>query len=86
MNIKQRNKKIVIYTTVSNEKFLEIANLLTEESAVPEWFNQLESKYSKAIVRAHGTHHAKQTKENGRNTHDTFLAKLSKNSWSICEG
>jgi beta-carotene 3-hydroxylase len=29
-----------------------------------KWFKQLESKYSKAIVRAHGTHHAKQTKEN----------------------
>jgi beta-carotene 3-hydroxylase len=29
-----------------------------------KWFNQLEGKYSKAIVRAHGTHHAKQTKEN----------------------
>jgi beta-carotene 3-hydroxylase len=27
------------------------------------WFRQLESKYSKAILRAHGAHHAVQTKE-----------------------
>lgn len=27
------------------------------------WFRQLDSKYSKAILRAHGAHHAKQTKE-----------------------
>ncbi|MBP6183998.1 MAG: sterol desaturase family protein [Saprospiraceae bacterium] len=27
------------------------------------WFRQLESKYSKAILRAHGAHHARQTKE-----------------------
>lgn len=26
------------------------------------WFRQLESTYSKAILRAHGAHHAKQTK------------------------
>lgn len=28
-----------------------------------EWFRQLDSKYSRAILRAHGAHHAKQTKE-----------------------
>ncbi len=28
-----------------------------------KWFRQLESKYSKAILRAHGAHHAVQTKE-----------------------
>lgn len=28
-----------------------------------KWFNQLESRYSKAILRAHGAHHAKHTKE-----------------------
>ena len=28
-----------------------------------EWFRQLDSRYSKAILRAHGAHHAKQTKE-----------------------
>ena len=28
-----------------------------------KWFNQLDSKYSRAILRAHGTHHAKNTKE-----------------------
>ncbi len=26
------------------------------------WFRQLESKYSRAILRAHGAHHARQTK------------------------
>lgn len=28
-----------------------------------KWFKQLDGKYSRAILRAHGTHHAKQTKE-----------------------
>lgn len=28
-----------------------------------KWFRQLESKYSKAILRAHGAHHSKQEKE-----------------------
>jgi len=28
-----------------------------------KWFRQLDSKYSKAILRAHGAHHAKQTKQ-----------------------
>ncbi len=28
-----------------------------------KWFRQLDSKYSRAILRAHGSHHAKQTKE-----------------------
>ncbi|WP_235296825.1 sterol desaturase family protein [Portibacter marinus] len=28
-----------------------------------KWFRQLESPYSKAILRAHGAHHAVQTKE-----------------------
>ncbi|NOT36516.1 MAG: fatty acid hydroxylase [Saprospiraceae bacterium] len=27
------------------------------------WFKQLEGKYSRAILKAHGAHHAKQTKE-----------------------
>ncbi len=30
-----------------------------------KWFRQLESPYSKAILRAHGAHHAIQTKEDG---------------------
>jgi beta-carotene 3-hydroxylase len=30
-----------------------------------KWFNQLDSKYARAIVRAHGSHHSKQTKEDG---------------------
>jgi beta-carotene 3-hydroxylase len=30
-----------------------------------KWFRHLESKYSKAILRAHGTHHSKHTKEEG---------------------
>ncbi|GJM34307.1 MAG: beta-carotene hydroxylase [Saprospiraceae bacterium] len=28
-----------------------------------KWFKQLDSSYSKGILRAHGAHHAKQTKE-----------------------
>lgn len=28
-----------------------------------QWFNHLEGKYSRAILKAHGAHHAKQTKE-----------------------
>ncbi|MFT4972395.1 MAG: beta-carotene 3-hydroxylase [Paraglaciecola sp.] len=28
------------------------------------WFKQLENKFSRAILRAHGSHHAVQTKEN----------------------
>lgn len=30
-----------------------------------KWFKQLDSKYSKAILRAHGAHHAVQGKEDG---------------------
>lgn len=29
------------------------------------WFKQLDGKYSRAILRAHGAHHAKQEKEDG---------------------
>lgn len=29
------------------------------------WFKQLDSKYSRAILRAHGTHHSKRDKEDG---------------------
>lgn len=29
------------------------------------WFKQLDSRYSRAILRAHGSHHAKQGKEDG---------------------
>jgi beta-carotene 3-hydroxylase len=29
------------------------------------WFRQLENPYSKAILRAHGAHHAKTTKDDG---------------------
>ncbi len=28
-----------------------------------KWFKQLDSKYSRAILKAHGAHHAKRTKE-----------------------
>ncbi len=28
-----------------------------------KWFRQLDTKYSRAILRAHGSHHAKHTKE-----------------------
>ena len=30
-----------------------------------QWFRQLDSKYSRAILRAHGAHHAKTQKEEG---------------------
>ena len=30
-----------------------------------KWFRQLDSKYSRAILRAHGAHHAKRDKEDG---------------------
>ncbi|MGB1217004.1 MAG: fatty acid hydroxylase [Saprospiraceae bacterium] len=30
-----------------------------------KWFKKLENPYSKAILRAHGSHHAKQEKEDG---------------------
>lgn len=30
-----------------------------------KWFRQLDGKYSRAILRAHGAHHAIQTKEDG---------------------
>ncbi len=30
-----------------------------------QWFRQLDSKYSRAILRAHGAHHAKTQKEDG---------------------
>lgn len=29
-----------------------------------KWFRHLDSKYSRAVLRAHGAHHAKVTKEN----------------------
>ena len=29
------------------------------------WFKQLDNKYSRAILRAHGAHHARKTKEDG---------------------
>lgn len=30
-----------------------------------DWFRQLDNKYSRAILRAHGAHHSKKTKEDG---------------------
>ncbi len=30
-----------------------------------KWFRHLDNKYSRAILRAHGDHHTKQTKEDG---------------------
>lgn len=30
-----------------------------------KWFKQLDTKYSRAILRAHGAHHAKTSKEDG---------------------
>ena len=31
-----------------------------------KWFRRLDNKYSRAILRAHGVHHAKRTKEDGK--------------------
>jgi beta-carotene 3-hydroxylase len=44
------------------------------------WFKQLDSKYSRAILRAHGAHHAKQEKEDGESfgllvVHPKFFGK-----------
>lgn len=40
-----------------------------------KWFRQLDSKYSKAILRAHGAHHAKRTKEDGESFGLLIVAK-----------
>ena len=49
-----------------------------------KWFRQLDSKYSRAILRAHGAHHAKHTKEGCESfgllvVHKKFFGKRS--SW-----
>ncbi len=46
------------------------------------WFRQLDGKYSKAILRAHGDHHANQEKEAGRSfgllvVHPKYFKKRS---------
>lgn len=46
------------------------------------WFRQLDSKYSRAILRAHGDHHANQEKEAGRSfglliVHPRYFKKRS---------
>jgi len=40
-----------------------------------KWFRQLDSDYSKAILRAHGAHHAKRTKEAGESFGLLIVAK-----------
>ena len=47
------------------------------------WFKQLDSKYSRAILRAHGTHHSKRDKEDGESfgllvVHPKFFKKRNK--------
>lgn len=47
-----------------------------------KWFRQLDSKYSRAILRAHGDHHANQEKEAGRSfglllVHPMYFKKRS---------
>ncbi|MEL6987636.1 MAG: fatty acid hydroxylase [Bacteroidota bacterium] len=47
-----------------------------------KWFKQLDSKYSRAILRAHGAHHAKQEKEDGESfgllvVHPKYFKKAS---------
>jgi beta-carotene 3-hydroxylase len=46
------------------------------------WFKQLDSTYSRAILRAHGAHHAKQEKEDGESfgllfVHPKYFKKRS---------
>jgi beta-carotene 3-hydroxylase len=46
------------------------------------WVRQLDSKYSRAILRAHGSHHAKTTKEDGESfgllvVHPKYFKKRS---------
>ncbi|MCB0637180.1 MAG: sterol desaturase family protein [Lewinella sp.] len=50
-----------------------------------KWFRQLDSRYSRAILRAHGAHHAKRTKEEGESfglllVHPKYFRKRS--SWA----
>jgi beta-carotene 3-hydroxylase len=40
-----------------------------------KWFRQLDSRYSRAILRAHGAHHASQTKEDGESFGLLVVAK-----------
>lgn len=47
-----------------------------------KWFRQLDSPYSRAILRAHGAHHAKQHKEQGESfgllwVHPKYFRKRS---------
>ena len=47
-----------------------------------KWFRQLDSRYSRAILRAHGAHHAKKTKEEGESfgllwVHPKYFRKRS---------
>lgn len=47
-----------------------------------KWFRQLDSRYSRAILRAHGAHHAKRTKEDGESfgllwVHPKYFRKRS---------
>lgn len=39
------------------------------------WFRQLDSRYSRAILKAHGAHHAKQNKEEGESFGLLWVAK-----------
>ncbi len=50
-----------------------------------KWFKHLDSRYSRAILKAHGAHHAKQTKDNCESfgllvIHPRFLKKGSRHS------
>jgi beta-carotene 3-hydroxylase len=51
------------------------------------WFKQLDNRYSRAILRAHGAHHARQTKEDGVSfgllvVSPAFFGKRNKNKHS----
>lgn len=54
-----------------------------------KWFKQLDTKYSRAILRAHGAHHAKHTKEDGESfglliVNPKYFKKRSE--WKKAEG
>lgn len=49
-----------------------------------KWFRQLDSTYSRAILRAHGAHHAKQTKDGAESFGLLVVARkyfMSRKNW-----
>lgn len=55
------------------------------------WFRQLDSPFSRAILRAHGAHHAKTGKEDGESfgllvVHPKFFGKRNRNKQNASQG